>query len=199
MLHEFTSTAENIITMAFLYHVRLAELDADFHFHKPLHNGSIVLETGIRRYLDADTRLSHSELLALTLNEIAMTRGHGIVYWVPDIHQMSEGGAKTLKLGATPDLLYEDRAWTEDEMALYRARDHDERWVACAPSERNKLYPSTPVIPIRLVVHESEDTTALPSADICSVMLYYRKGEAYLGWMKDWMIKGSSSRSSASG
>lgn len=182
--------------MAFLFQAVLADLQQDFQFHKPLHEGSIVLETGIRRYIDEDVRLSHSELLALTLNEIGMERGWGKAYWIPDAGQIAETGSKPSKLGTTPNLIYEDRVWTGDDIAEYRAMDHGERWVASAPGRRNGLYPDALVLPIRLIVHETEGTTSLPAHDVASVMLYYRKGEAYLGWMKDWLIKGSSSKSS---
>lgn len=181
--------------MAFLFQAVLADLQQDFQFHKPLHEGSIVLETGIRRYIDEDVRLSHSELLALTLNEIGMERGWGKTYWIPDAEQIAETGSKASKGGITPNLIYEDRAWAEDDIAEYRAMDHGERWVASAPGRRNGLYPNALVLPIRLIVHETEGTTSLPAQDVASVMLYYRKGEAYLGWMKDWLIKGSSSKS----
>ena len=179
--------------MAFLFHAVLADLQADFHFHQPLYEGSIVLETHIRRYRDEDIRLSQSELIALTLNEVALERGWGKLYWIPDEGQITESGNKPSLTQATPNLIYEDRAWTADEIAAYSEMDHSERWVACAPGRRNGLMPAAMVLPVRLVVHESEGTTSLPAGDVSSVMLYYRKGEAYLGWMKDWLIKGSSS------
>lgn len=179
--------------MAFLFHAVLTDLQEDFQFHKPLYEGTIVLETGIRRYRDEDTRLTHSELLTLTLNEVAMAKGWGKLYWIPDKQQMTEGGIKVARYLSSPNLIYEDRAWTEDDIAEYRQLDHSDRWIASAPGLRNGLFPETMVMPIRLIVHESEGTTSLPAGDIASVMLYYRKGEAYLGWMKDWLINGSSS------
>ena len=125
-----------------------------------------------------------------------MEKGWGKAYWIPDEGQIAESGNKAAKSRVTPNLIYEDRAWTEDEIAEYRDMDHGERWVASAPGRRNGLLPDALVMPIRLIVHESEGTTSLPPRDVSSVMLYYRKGEAYLGWMKDWLIKGSSSRCS---
>lgn len=62
------------------------------------------------------------------------------------------------------------------------------QWLRECELEWNWLGPLYPVIPICLLVHTDANVRiGLPLGNLASVMLYYREGEVFLGWMKDWL------------
>lgn len=93
---------------------QIEDLSPDFHFHKPLQNGVIQLESRIST--GPSTPLFDSELVALTLNDIAATRGEEKIFWLPSMASLEETG---LSYDPMPDLVYFNWDWSPNDKTAY--------------------------------------------------------------------------------